>query len=122
MAAAVSAERRFLTVMMVDLAGSTQLTDEADLEDVRELVDSYHRLVSILIEGAGGYVAKFMGDGVMAFFGYPQLIERPAVAAVEAGLQIVEQWANAGWEPRPAVRVGIDSGAAIANRVPAPPL
>ena len=113
MAAAVSAERRFLTVMMIDLAGSTQLTDEADLEDVRELVDSYHRLVSILIEGAGGYVAKFMGDGVMAFFGYPQLIERPAVAAVEAGLQIVEQWANAGWEPRPAVRVGIDSGEVI---------
>ena len=65
------AERRQLTVMFCDLVGSTALSARLDPEDLREVVGTYHRCCTDLIGEAGGFVAKYMGDGVLAYFGYP---------------------------------------------------
>jgi class 3 adenylate cyclase len=101
--------------MMVDLEGSTELVNRGDPEDVRELVDEYHRLVTEVIERCGGFIANYMGDGVMAYFGYPHPVERPAVAAVRSAVEIVERWRAAKGDPRPRVRVGIDTGEVIVD-------
>src|SRR6266478_53047 len=84
------AERRQLTVMFVDLVGSTALSARLDPEDMREVVGAYHRCCEDLIAKAGGFVAKYMGDGVLAYFGYPQAHEHDAERAVQAGLALVE--------------------------------
>ena len=65
------AERRQLTVMFCDLIGSTALSARLDPEDLREVIGAYHRCCADLITEAGGFVAKYMGDGVLAYFGYP---------------------------------------------------
>ncbi len=70
-AAAEAAERRQLTVMFVDLVGSTALSAKLDPEDLRSVIGAYHRCCTELIERSGGFVAKYMGDGVLAYFGYP---------------------------------------------------
>jgi class 3 adenylate cyclase/predicted ATPase len=84
------AERRQLTVMFVDLVGSTALSARLDPEDMREIVGAYHRSCAEQIAKAGGFVAKYMGDGVLAYFGYPQAHEHDAERAVLAGLALVE--------------------------------
>ena len=84
------AERRQLTVMFCDLVGSTALSARLDPEDMREVVGAYHRCCQDLITKAGGFVAKYMGDGVLAYFGYPQAHEHDAERAVQAGLWLVE--------------------------------
>src|SRR5262249_9184729 len=63
------AERRQLTVMFCDLVGSTALSARLDPEDLRAVIGAYHRCVATVIERAGGFVAKYMGDGVLAYFG-----------------------------------------------------
>jgi class 3 adenylate cyclase len=85
-----AAERRQLTVMFCDLVGSTALSARLDPEDMREIVGAYHRCCADLITRAGGFVAKYMGDGVLAYFGYPQAHEHDAERAVRAGLALVE--------------------------------
>src|ERR1700728_2352685 len=85
-----AAERRQLTVMFVDLVGSTALSARLDPEDMREIVGAYHRSCAEQIAKAGGFVAKYMGDGVLAYFGYPQAHEHDAERSVRAGLAIVE--------------------------------
>ena len=85
-----AAERRQLTVMFCDLVGSTALSARLDPEDMREVVGSYHRCCANLVECNGGFVAKYMGDGVLAYFGYPQAHEHDAERAVQAGLSLVE--------------------------------
>jgi class 3 adenylate cyclase/predicted ATPase len=82
----VEAERRQLTVMFCDLVGSTSLSARLDPEDMREIIGAYRRCCAELIEGAGGFVAKYMGDGVLAYFGYPQAHEDDAEWAVRAAL------------------------------------
>ena len=88
--AEAQAERRQLTVMFVDLVGSTALSARLDPEDLRELIGAYHaprrRRRST---GSGGFVAKYMGDGVLAYFGYPRAHEDDAERAVRAGLELV---------------------------------
>jgi class 3 adenylate cyclase/predicted ATPase len=84
------AERRQLTVMFVDLVGSTALSARLDPEDMREIVGAYHRSCAEQITKAGGFVAKYMGDGVLAYFGYPRAHEHDAERAVLAGLALVE--------------------------------
>jgi SAM domain (Sterile alpha motif)/Adenylate and Guanylate cyclase catalytic domain len=84
------AERRQLTVMFCDLVGSTALSARLDPEDLREIIGSYHRCCSELIERNGGFVAKYMGDGVLTYFGYPQADEHDAERAVRAGFALVE--------------------------------
>src|SRR5271163_778904 len=83
-------ERRQLTVMFCDLVGSTAMSARLDPEDMRGIISVYHRCCAALIEHNGGFVAKYMGDGVLAYFGYPQAHEHDAERAVQAGLAIVE--------------------------------
>jgi class 3 adenylate cyclase/predicted ATPase len=85
-----TAERRQLTVMFCDLVGSTELSGRLDPEDMRAIIGAYHRCCTELIERDGGFVAKYMGDGVLAYFGYPQAHEHDAERAVRAGLALVE--------------------------------
>jgi class 3 adenylate cyclase/tetratricopeptide (TPR) repeat protein len=85
-----TAERRQLTVMFCDLVGSTALSASLDPEDLRGIIGAYHRCSTEVIERNGGFVAKYMGDGVLAYFGYPQAHEHDAERAVRAGLNLVE--------------------------------
>ena len=85
-----AAERRQLTVMFCDLVGSTAMSARLDPEDMRGIIGAYHECCATLITTNGGFVAKYMGDGVLAFFGYPHAHEHDAERAVRAGLAIVE--------------------------------
>ena len=87
---AATAERRQLTVMFCDLVGSTALSAKLDPEDLRSIIGSYHRCGTEVITKSGGFVAKYMGDGILAYFGYPQAHEEDAERAVRAGLALVE--------------------------------
>jgi class 3 adenylate cyclase len=84
-----AAERRQVTVMFSDLVGSTALSARMDPEDLREVISSYQKCVADTVQRFGGYVAKYMGDGVLVYFGYPQAHEDDAERAVRAGLQLV---------------------------------
>jgi class 3 adenylate cyclase/tetratricopeptide (TPR) repeat protein len=113
--AASFAERRQLTVMFVDLVGSTALSARLDPEDMREVIGIYHRCCATSIERNGGFVAKYMGDGVLAYFGYPQAHEHDAERAVRAGLAIVEaapKLKTVAGAPL-QVRVGIATGLVV---------
>jgi class 3 adenylate cyclase/tetratricopeptide (TPR) repeat protein len=88
-AAQDTAERRQLTVMFCDLVGSTALSTKLDPEDLRAIIGTYHRRCAEVIGKAGGFVAKYMGDGVLAYFGYPQAHEEDAERAVRVGLALV---------------------------------
>jgi class 3 adenylate cyclase/predicted ATPase len=83
------AERRQLTVMFCDLVGSTELSARLDPEDLREVIAAYHRAVAEVVAGFDGFVAKYMGDGVLVYFGYPQAHEDDAERAVRAGLGVI---------------------------------
>jgi class 3 adenylate cyclase/pimeloyl-ACP methyl ester carboxylesterase len=84
------AERRHLTVMFADLVGSTALSVRLDPEDMREILAAYHQTVAAAVARFGGYIARFMGDGVLVYFGWPQAHEDAAERAVRTGLAIVE--------------------------------
>jgi len=88
--APADAERRQLTVMFCDLVGSTALSSRLDPEDLREVIGAYHHTVAEIVSGFGGFVAKYMGDGVLIYFGYPQAHEDDAERAVRAGLAVIE--------------------------------
>jgi class 3 adenylate cyclase/predicted ATPase len=106
------AERRQLTVMFVDLVGSTELAARLDPEDMGAVIRAYHRCCSEAVERWDGHVAKYMGDGVLAYFGWPQAHEDEAERAVRAGLATttaVRDLSNPGGEPL-AARVGIATG------------
>jgi hypothetical protein len=108
------AERRQLTVMFCDLAGSTALSSRLDPEDMRELLDTYHAAIAEVVGGFEGYVAKYMGDGVLVYFGYPQAHEDNAERAVRAGLALVERIGRlqTGAEAL-ASRIGIATGLVV---------
>ena len=89
-AAAPVAERRQLTVMFSDLVGSTEIAARLDPEDLREVIAAYHRAVAETAAGLEGFVAKYMGDGVLVYFGYPRAHENDAEHAVRAGLGVIE--------------------------------
>ena len=84
------AERRQLTVMFCDLVGSTALSARLDPEDLREVIAAYHRAVAKVVAEADGFVSRYMGDGVLVYFGYPQAHEDDAERAVRAGLGAVD--------------------------------
>ena len=86
----LDAERRQLTVMFCDLVGSTELSTRLDPEDLREVIAAYHRTVADVVRSFDGYVAKYMGDGVLVYFGYPRAHEDDAERAVRAGLNSIE--------------------------------
>ena len=84
-----AAERRQVTVMFSDLVGSTALSARMDPEDLREVISAYQKCVAETVGRFGGFVAKYMGDGVLIYFGYPQAHEDDAERAVRAGLELV---------------------------------
>jgi len=84
------AERRQLTVMFCDLVGSTELSGRLDPEDLRDVIAAYHRAVAEVVAGFDGFVAKYMGDGVLVYFGYPRAHEDDAERAVRAGLGLID--------------------------------
>ena len=88
--APADAERRQLTVMFCDLVGSTPLSSRLDPEDLREVIAAYHRAVAEVVAGFDGFVAKYMGDGVLVYFGYPRAHEDDAERAVRAGLGSID--------------------------------
>src|SRR5438309_580268 len=88
--AQADAERRQLTVMFCDLVGSTALAAQLDPEDLREVIAAYHRAAADTVAGFDGFVAKYMGDGVLAYFGYPQAHEDDTERAVRTGLALVD--------------------------------
>ncbi|MBI3246697.1 MAG: AAA family ATPase [Deltaproteobacteria bacterium] len=84
------AERRQLTVMFCDLVGSTALSTQLDPEELREVIWAYQQTSAAVIERYGGYIAQYLGDGLLVYFGYPIAHEDDAVRAVRAGLEIIE--------------------------------
>src|SRR6516165_10450551 len=113
--AAAEAERRQLTVMFCDLVGSTALSVRFDPEELREEIRAYQNTVSAVVARYDGFVAKYMGDGVLAYFGYPWAHEDDAERAVRAGLEIaaaVTSLETRGTE-RLAVRIGIATGLVV---------
>ena len=110
-----AAERRQLTVMFCDLVGSTALSARLDPEDLRGIIGAYHRCCANLVERNGGFVAQYMGDGVLSYFGYPHAHEHDAERAVQAGLAIVEAAPKLETEARCSlhVRVGIATGLVV---------
>jgi class 3 adenylate cyclase/predicted ATPase len=111
----MTVSRRQLTVMFCDLIGSTALSARLDPEDMREIVGAYHRRCADLINQAGGFVAKYMGDGVLAYFGYPLAHEHDAEQAVRAGLAVVDAVPKLKTEAGIPlqVRVGIATGLVV---------
>ena len=108
------AERRQLTIMFCDLVGSTELSQSLDPEDLREVMRRYQDVVAGEIARYEGHLAKFMGDGVIAYFGYPLAHEDDAERAVRAGLAIVEAMAGlAPGETPLQVRIGIATGQVV---------
>ena len=107
------AERRQVTVMFSDLVGSTALSARMDPEDLREVISAYQKCVGETVERFGGFVAKFMGDGVLVYFGYPQAHEDDAERAMRAGLELVAA-VNALKTHAPLeTRVGIATGLVV---------
>jgi class 3 adenylate cyclase/tetratricopeptide (TPR) repeat protein len=107
------AERRHLTVMFCDLVGSTPLSSRYDPEDLREILGAYHRAVTDRIALYGGFVAKYMGDGVLVYFGYPEAHEDDTERAIRAGLAVIEAVGRLA-APEPLnVRVGIATGLVV---------
>ncbi|HSS64411.1 MAG TPA: AAA family ATPase, partial [Gammaproteobacteria bacterium] len=118
-ATAGEAERRQLTVMFCDLAGSTELSQKLDPEDLREVNRAYQDACKAAIERYDGYVARYMGDGVLAYFGYPRAHEDDAERAIRAGLRVVDsmrelnQRLDYSQEAALGVRVGIATGPVV---------
>jgi class 3 adenylate cyclase/tetratricopeptide (TPR) repeat protein len=109
------AERRHLTVMFCDLVGSTALSSRLDPEELRDIIGAYLRRCTEVIVKSGGFVARYMGDGVLAYFGYPQAHEDDAERAVRAGLALIETVAkfDPGAGNALQVRIGIATGLAV---------
>src|ERR1700736_1946141 len=109
-----SAERRQLTVMFCDLVSSTALSARLDPEDLREVIAAYHRAVAEIVAELDGFVAKYMGDGVLVYFGYPQAHEDAAERAVRVGLASVEAVGRLDIKSaKLQVRVGIATGLVV---------
>src|SRR6266446_6726954 len=132
----LTGERRHLTVLFCDLVGSTEMASHLDPEQWREIVGEYHRAAAQAIERFGGSVAQYLGDGVMAYFGYPEAHDNDAERAARAGLAILDAisklnqpspsemrtsqtpllgsaGAPPGVRPELSARIGIDSGAVV---------
>ena len=111
------AEFRQITVMFCDLVGSTQLSEKLDPEDLQKIIDSYRRECSTAIRRYGGEVARYLGDGVLAFFGWPYAHEDDAPRAVHAALEIVSVVTKISESVTLACRVGVCSGPVVVGEI-----
>ena len=107
------AERRQLTVMFCDMVGSTRLSQELDPEDLREIIGKVQETAETIFRRLGGYVAQYLGDGILVYFGYPQAFEDAAPRAVRAGLGLIDEIAelNRALAARHGVEVAVRLGA-----------
>jgi class 3 adenylate cyclase len=108
-----TAERRQVTVMFSDLVGSTALSARMDPEDLREVISAYQKCVAETVQRFGGFVAKYMGDGVLVYFGYPQAHEDDAERAVRGGLELVAAVGTLKTHTPLQTRVGIATGLVV---------
>jgi class 3 adenylate cyclase len=108
-----AAERRQVTVMFSDLVGSTALSARMDPEDLREIISAYQKCVAGIVLRFGGFVAKYMGDGVLVYFGYPQAHEDDAGRAVRAGLELIPAVSALKAASPLQTRVGIATGLVV---------
>jgi class 3 adenylate cyclase len=111
--AAVSGERRQLTVMFCDLVGSTALSEKLDPEELRSLLNAYRNLCGDVIARYDGFVARYVGDGILTYFGWPRAHEEDAERAVWAALEIVQTVKRASPTEDLAVRIGIATGPVV---------
>ena len=117
--AAVGAERRQLTVMFCDMVGSTSLSEQFDPEDVRDMIAGFRETCVRLVKNYDGFAARYVGDGILFYFGYPNAHEDDAERAVRAGLEIVQALSTQAEQsrdvlsPAPAVRIGIATGLVV---------
>jgi class 3 adenylate cyclase/predicted ATPase len=112
-APAAAPERRQLTVMFCDLVGSTPLAARLDPEDLRGILGAYHRCVAAIVEGFGGFVARYMGDGILAYFGYPRAHEDDAERAIRCGLAVADSVPRLNLAEELHARVGIATGLVV---------
>ena len=107
------AERRQVTVMFSDLVGSTALSARMDPEDLREVISAYQTCVAETVGRLGGFIAKFMGDGALVYFGYPHAHEDDAERAVRAGLKLIAAVSDLKTHAALQTRVGIATGLVV---------
>ncbi len=109
------AERRHLTILFCDLVGSTALSERLDPEDLRTVLTEYSRTVTTVVEHFNGFIAQYIGDGVLSYFGWPQALEDDAERAVRAALSVTEAVGNLKTIQEEAIscRVGIASGSVV---------
>src|SRR5262249_27942993 len=107
------AERRQVIVMFSDLVGSTAVSARMDPEDLREVISAYQKCVADTVQHFGGFVAKYMGDGALLYFGYPQAHEDDAERAVRAGLELVAAVGDLKTHAPLQTRVGIATGLGV---------
>jgi class 3 adenylate cyclase/tetratricopeptide (TPR) repeat protein len=112
-----TAERRQVTVMFSDLVGSTALSARMDPEDLREVISAYQKCVAETVQRLGGFVAKYMGDGVLVYFGYPQAHEDDAERAVRAGLELIGAVSALKSNAPLQTRVGIATGIVVVGEL-----
>ena len=116
---AVAAERRHLTVMFCDLVGSTALSASMDPEEYREVLAAYQTAASSAIKRYEGYIARYMGDGLLVYFGYPQAHEDDAERAIRTGIDIIDN--VAGLSVRGGgglqVRIGVSTGMVVVGDI-----
>src|SRR4029077_15226511 len=115
---APAAERRQVTVMFCDVVDSTALSTRLDPEDLREVLGAYQECVAETIRRYDGFVARYMGDGVLAYFGYPQAHEDGAERAVRAGLAQIEAVRHLQTRERLQIRIGIGTGLVVVGGLP----
>jgi len=108
-----AAERRQVTVMFSDLVGSTGLAARMDPEDLREIISAYQKCVAETVGRFGGFVAKYLGDGVLIYFGYPQAHEDDAERAVQVGLALIQAVGTLKSSSPLQARVGIATGLVV---------
>ncbi|MGY3138129.1 class 3 adenylate cyclase [Bradyrhizobium sp. USDA 4501] len=118
--AAVSAERRQLTVMFCDMVGSTSLSEQFDPEDVRDVIASFREKCVSVVKRYEGFAARYLGDGILVYFGYPNAHEDDAERSVRAALEIVRSLSSARASDArdvashgPSVRIGIATGLVV---------
>jgi class 3 adenylate cyclase len=112
-AAKDTAERRQVTVMFSDLVGSTALSTRLDPEDLRDVISAYQRRVAETVRRFGGFVARYMGDGVLIYFGYPAAHEDDAERAVRSGLALIDAVAALPAPEPLQVRIGVATGMVV---------
>ena len=108
-----AAERRQITVMFSDLVGSTALSARMDPEDLREVISAYQKCVAEAVQRFDGFVARYMGDGALVYFGYPQAHEDDAERAIRAGLELIKAVTELKSRAFLQARVGIATGLVV---------